>query len=137
MAVMMGLRMDVDPERFMDVVAQNAERFKSISERGRSGGAIQHMFMAGEYPGGVADERASAESFLAFFQEAGGEIASLTEQARVTNEPQPTSWHSTRRTASTDRVYSALGRRPWDSVPQERGHVDVVVGDLEVRALTI
>jgi hypothetical protein len=91
MPVMMGMRLDVDPDRFMEVIADNAELFKSISERSRSKGAIHHMFMAGEGAVLVADEWDSAESFLAFFQESS-EIGSLMEQAGVLNEPQPVFW---------------------------------------------
>jgi len=92
MPVMMGLRMDVDPDRFMEVVAQNAELFKSISERGRSKGAIHHMFIAGDGEVMVADEWDSAENFLTFFAESGEEIGSLMQQAGVTNQPQPAFW---------------------------------------------
>jgi hypothetical protein len=89
MPVMMGLRMDVDPERFMEVVEQNAETFKSISDRGRSKGAIHHMFLAGDGQVMAADEWDSVESFQAFWEESGAEIGPLMSQAGITNEPQP------------------------------------------------
>jgi hypothetical protein len=60
-----------------------------ISERSRGKGAIHHMFLAGDGQVLVADEWDSAESFLAFFEEAGEEIGSIMEQAGVTNQPQP------------------------------------------------
>ena len=92
MAVMMGMRMAVDPDRFMEVVASNAEQVKAISERGRSKGAKRHMFLAGDGEVMVADEWDSAESFQAFFAEMGEEIGALMAQAGVSNEPQPTFW---------------------------------------------
>jgi hypothetical protein len=92
MSVMLGLRMDVDPERFMEVVAENQEAFESISERARSKGAIHHMFMAG--PGQVmaADEWDSPDSFQAFWEESMEQIGPLMAQAGVTNEPEPVFW---------------------------------------------
>jgi hypothetical protein len=92
MPVMMGLRMDVEPDRFMEVVAQNEELFKSIAERGRSKGAIHHMFVAGDGEVMVVDEWDSAENFLAFFEETGEEIGSIMQQAGVANQPQPAFW---------------------------------------------
>jgi len=92
MAVMMGLRMDVDPDRFMEVVAQNEDAFKSISERGRSKGAIHHMFLAGDGQVMAADEWDSIESFQSFWAESSQEIGPLMAQAGITNEPQPVFW---------------------------------------------
>ena len=89
MSVMVGLRMDVDPERFMEVVAQNEEQFKSISGRGREKGALHHMFLAGDGHVVVADEWDSAESFQAFWEESGDQIGPLMAQAGVANEPKP------------------------------------------------
>lgn len=92
MSVMVGIRLDVDPDRFMEVITQNAEQAKAISERGRSKGAIHHMFMAAEDHVMVADEWDSAESFLAFWNESGDDIGPLMGQAGVTNQPEPVFW---------------------------------------------
>ncbi|HEX9481966.1 MAG TPA: hypothetical protein VF927_07685 [Solirubrobacteraceae bacterium] len=92
MTVMLGLRLDVDPERFMEVMAQNQEVFESVSERARSKGAMHHMFMAGDGEVMVADEWDSPESFQAFFAEEGAGIGALMAEAGVTNEPQPVFW---------------------------------------------
>ena len=92
MAVMMGMRMTVDPERLMEVVEGKADALRAISERGRSKGALRHMFLAGDGEVMVADEWDSVESFQAFFEEMGGEIGALMAEAGVTNEPQPTFW---------------------------------------------
>jgi heme-degrading monooxygenase HmoA len=92
MAVMMGMRMSVDPDRFMEVAQRNAEQMQAISERGRAKGAVHHMFMAGDGEVMVADEWDSAEAFMAFFAEEGAGIGALMAEAGVTNEPQPVFW---------------------------------------------
>ena len=89
MSVMVGIRLDVDPDRFMEVITEKAETAKSISERGRSKGAIHHMFLAGEGHVMVADEWDSVESFEAFWGESDAQIGELMGQAGVTNQPQP------------------------------------------------
>jgi len=92
MSVMMGMRLTVDPELFMQVIERKAEQAKAIAERGRSKGAVHHMFLAGESEVLVADEWDSEESFQAFFQEAGAEIGEPLAEAGVSNEPQPVFW---------------------------------------------
>jgi heme-degrading monooxygenase HmoA len=92
MAVMMGMRMAVDPDRFMAVAQDKAEQMKAISERGRAKGALRHMFLAGDGEVMVADEWESPAAFQAFFEEAGEEIGALMAEAGVSNEPQPTFW---------------------------------------------
>jgi heme-degrading monooxygenase HmoA len=92
MPVMMGMRMEVEPERFEALVAEKGELMKSISERGRAKGALRHMFLAGDGEVMVADEWDSEESFLAFFEEAGADIAALMAEGGVRNQPQPTFW---------------------------------------------
>jgi hypothetical protein len=92
MPVMVGIRLDVDPARFEQVIAENADKVRTISGRGRSKGAIHHMFMAAEDHVMVADEWDSAEHFQAFWEESGDDIGPLMAQAGMTNEPQPTFW---------------------------------------------
>jgi heme-degrading monooxygenase HmoA len=89
MSVMVGIRLDVDPARFEQVIAENAEKVKEISERGRSKGAIHHQFLAGDGVVMVADEWDTAEHFQAFWEESGEDIGPLMAQAGMTNEPQP------------------------------------------------
>ncbi|HXD53546.1 MAG TPA: hypothetical protein VN618_02210 [Solirubrobacteraceae bacterium] len=92
MAVMVGLRMAVDPDRFMAVVASKGEEMKAISEQGRSKGAVHHMFLAGDGEVMVADEWDSVESFQAFWEEMGPRIGPIMAEAEVAGEPQPTFW---------------------------------------------
>ena len=92
MAVMMGMRISVDPDRFMEVAQRNAEQMQGISERARGKGAVHHMFAAGDGEVLVADEWDSPESFLAFYAEEGAGIGALMAEAGVTNEPQPVFW---------------------------------------------
>jgi hypothetical protein len=92
MTVMMGMRMSVDPDRFMELVASKGEEMKAISAKGREKGAAHHMFLAGDGEVMIADEWDSAESFLAFFEEMGAEIGALMAEAGVSNAPQPTFW---------------------------------------------
>jgi hypothetical protein len=92
MSTMMGMRITVDPDRFMEVLGQRADTLRTISDRARSKGAIHHMFLAGDGEVLVADEWDSAESFQAFFEEMGAEIGGLMEEAGVSNQPQPVFW---------------------------------------------
>jgi heme-degrading monooxygenase HmoA len=92
MPVMMGLRIDVDPDRFMEVVGQNGDLLTTVSERSRSKGALHHQFLAGDDHVMVIDEWDTAENFLAFFEESGEEIGSLMQQSGITNQPQPVFW---------------------------------------------
>ncbi len=92
MAVMMGMRISVDPDRFMEVAQRNADQMQAISERSRAKGAMRHMFLAGDGEVMVADEWDSPESFLAFFAEERDGIGALMAEAGVANEPQPVFW---------------------------------------------
>jgi hypothetical protein len=100
MSVMMGLRIDVNPERFEQVVKDNKDTLDSIAARARQAGAIHHQFLAGDGAVLVADEWPDETSFLGFFEAAGADIGSLMAQAGVTNEPKPTFW---RRLDTSDR----------------------------------
>ncbi len=91
-SVMMGLRFQVDPDRFMEVMREEDERLRSIAERAKQMGAIHHMFLAGEGEVMAADEWDSEESFHAFFQAAGEDIAVLMRKAEVSNQPEPRFW---------------------------------------------
>lgn len=92
MSVMMGMRLTVDPERFMQVMREEAERANAISERGKQMGAVHHMFLAGDGEVMVADEWDSKESFLAFFDAASEDIGVLMQKAGVSNQPEPRFW---------------------------------------------
>jgi hypothetical protein len=93
MSVMMGLRISVDVERFMEVVASNPDRIKAISEQGKAAGAIHHAFY-GSVNGDellVVDEWPSKEAFLGFFG-TNDQIGEMMQEAGATGEPQPAFW---------------------------------------------
>jgi hypothetical protein len=92
MSVMMGLRFQVDPERFMTVMREEDERLTRIAERAKQMGAIHHMFLAGDGEVMAADEWDSEESFHAFFAAAGEDIGALMQKAGVANQPEPHFW---------------------------------------------
>lgn len=92
MSVMMGMRFEVDPDRFMEVMREEDGRLQSIAERAKQMGAIHHMFMANGNEVMVADEWDKQESFQAFFEAAGEDIGVLMQKAGVTNQPEPRFW---------------------------------------------
>jgi len=92
MAVMMGMRLTVDPDRFQEVAQRNAEQMKEIAGKARDKGAQHHMFLAGDGEVMIADEWDSPESFQAFFAQESEGIGALMSEAGVTNEPQPVFW---------------------------------------------
>jgi hypothetical protein len=93
MAVMMGMRVVVDPARFEEVVNGNQERMMEIAERGRKAGAIHHRFFANEAGGEIliVDEWPDADSFLKFF-ESETDVAEMMGEAGVTERPTPVFW---------------------------------------------
>jgi hypothetical protein len=93
MSVLMGLRIAVDVERFVQVVKDNPDRMVRIAERGRERGAIHHRFYANEDGGEVlvVDEWPDAASFYAFFEDET-EVESLMADAGVMSRPTPVFW---------------------------------------------
>lgn len=92
MSVMMGMRFEVDPDRFMQAMGEEDERLRGIAERAKQMGAIHHMFMANDNEVMVADEWDTEASFRAFFEAAGEDIGVLMQKAGVTNQPEPRFW---------------------------------------------
>ena len=95
MSVMMGLRIEVDVERFKAVIAENGDKLEEITARSREYGAIHHHF-SGNANGAevlVVDEWPDAESCGKFFA-ASPDIPELFGQAGVTNEPTPVFWNA-------------------------------------------
>ena len=93
MSVMMGLRIEVDPNRFEETVKSNTERLQTISERSKQHGAIHHAFYASEAGDEVlvVDEWPDAESFRKFFS-SSPDIGEMMAEAGVRNQPQPVFW---------------------------------------------
>ena len=115
MSVMMGLRIEVDPKRFEEVVNGNQERLMRISERAKQHGAMSHAFYASEAGDEVltVDVWPDSESFQQFFSDSPdiGEMmgeAGLTEPSRGPSSG--TRW--TRRTSSEPRS-AWLGPKPF------------------------
>jgi hypothetical protein len=91
-SVMMGMRFEVDPDRFTEAMSEEDERLRAIAERAKQMGAIHHMFMASDGEVMVADEWDKEESFHAFFEAAGEDIGVLMQKAGVSNRPEPRFW---------------------------------------------
>jgi hypothetical protein len=94
MSVIMGLRISVDPDKFLEAANSNPDRLTKISEQAKQHGAIHHAFYANEAGGDVlvVDEWPDAESFQRFFQEMGEPIGQMMQEAGVTSEPRPEFW---------------------------------------------
>jgi hypothetical protein len=93
MSVMMGLRINVDPARFEQVVTANPDRMMRISDRAKQKGAIHHRFYANADGGEilVVDEWPDEASFYAFFEDET-DIGELMADAGVQNRPVPVFW---------------------------------------------
>jgi hypothetical protein len=91
MSVMMGLRIKVDPARFLEVVNGDADRVVAISQKGKSMGCLSHRFYAGDGEVLVVDEWESKEQFLEFFGSTPG-IGELMGEAGVSEQPTPAFW---------------------------------------------
>jgi hypothetical protein len=93
MSVMMGLRINVDPARFEQVVADNPDRMIRISDRAKQKGAIHHRIYANADGGEilVVDEWPDEASFYAFFEDET-DIGELMADAGVQNRPVPVFW---------------------------------------------
>jgi heme-degrading monooxygenase HmoA len=93
MPVMIGLLLDVDPERMLEALTSNRERLMAISERAKQAGALHHAFYANVdgTEALVVDEWESAEAFQRFFA-AGDDIREMMAEAGVRGEPVPKFW---------------------------------------------
>jgi heme-degrading monooxygenase HmoA len=93
MSVMMGLRIDVDPERLEQALNSDPARLRAIAERAKQMGALHHRFLA-NVDGSealVVDEWESAEAFQRFFGE-GDDIRAMMEEAGIRGEPEVKFW---------------------------------------------
>jgi len=93
MSVVMGLRLDVDVDRFRQTLENRRDSLLEISGRGKEAGAIHHAFYANEDGTSVlvVDEWESADAFNSFFS-ASPDIGELMGEAGVSNEPRPEFW---------------------------------------------
>ena len=92
MSVLMTLRVKADPARLEQYAAENKDRLKSISSRGRETGAVHHAFY-GSDDGTVlvVDEWDSPESFRSFF-EGNAEIGEVMQAVGAEGEPEVSFW---------------------------------------------
>ena len=91
MAVIMTLRVSGDPEKLEQLVAENPDAIRGISERAKGHGAIAHRFYGSDGQIMVVDEWPDPESFRAFFEAEQAEIGPMMAQI-ATSEPEITFW---------------------------------------------
>ncbi len=92
MSVMMGLRVKVDPERFMEVAAANVDVLTGVSDKAKGMGCKAHRFYGGDGEVLVVDEWDSEQAFLDFFGSTE-EIGKMMGEAGLTEQPTPLFWH--------------------------------------------
>jgi quinol monooxygenase YgiN len=93
MSVMMGLRIEVDVDKFKEMAAANGDTLEAVSARGREKGCLHHAFYANADGGEilVVDEWSDKESFVDFFQSTP-QIPQMFADAGVQVEPHPVFW---------------------------------------------
>ena len=91
MSVMVGMRIKVDPARFLEVANGNSGRLVGISDKAKTMGAVSHRFYGGDGEILVVDEWESEEQFLKFFSSTP-EIGEMMGEAGVSEQPTPLFW---------------------------------------------
>jgi hypothetical protein len=89
----MTLRVQGDPDKLEQLVRENPDRIKSISDRAKEHGVIAHRFYGAEGQIMVVDEWPDAESFQRFFESMRPEIDPMMQQV-ATSEPEITFWRT-------------------------------------------
>lgn len=92
MSVFVTLRASVDPATFEAQAASNPDVIPRIMAIARSNGLIAHRWFGRDGECLAVDEWPDAESFRAFFDEAGSEIGPLMGAMGVTSQPEVTVW---------------------------------------------
>ena len=108
MSVIMMLPVDVDPKKFEEYAAANADRMNAISDRAVGRGLIAHRFLGNDETGQtmVVDEWEKPGDFQAFFEEVGPDIGALMGDLGVTSPPSaPQFW----------RVLESHDKKGWES----------------------
>ena len=67
MSVLITVKIQGDVDTFRQAMADRAEEFRAVAERGRQAGAVHHRFGVGPGFVLVVDEWGSAEQFEKFF----------------------------------------------------------------------
>jgi hypothetical protein len=93
MAVLMTLRVAVDPEKMVQALTSDNERLMAIAAAAKEKGALHHRFFAAADGSGalVVDEWETAEGFQQFFDENPG-IGAMMAEAGMTGEPEVAFW---------------------------------------------
>jgi hypothetical protein len=92
MSVYVTLKVKADPAAFEQAAADHADAISRIMEVAKSKGLIGHRWLRGDGVVMAIDEWPDAESFQAFFDEAGPEIGPFMADAGVTEPPESTVW---------------------------------------------
>ena len=92
MSVYVTLRVSVDPARFEAQAASDPDVIPRIMGVAQSKGLIAHRWFGRDGECLAVDEWPDAESFHAFFHEAGPQIGPLMEAVGVTSPPEVTVW---------------------------------------------
>ena len=92
MSIYVTLRVTVDPAAFEEYAQKNADAVGRIMAVAQSKGLIAHRWFRGEGEIMAVDEWPDAESFQAFFAEAGPEIAPMMAAVGVTSPPEVKFW---------------------------------------------
>jgi len=92
MSVYVTLKVSVDPAKFEAQAASNLAVISRIMGIAKSKGVIAHRWFGRDGECIAVDEWPDAESFHAFFNEAGPEIGPLMEAMGITSPPEVTVW---------------------------------------------
>ena len=91
MTVLVTLRMSTSASKLQELVADEGDLFKEVSERAKEHGCTRHRFYGSDSEVLVVDEWPDEASFHAFF-EASPEIGDNMRKAGVTGPPEVTFW---------------------------------------------
>jgi heme-degrading monooxygenase HmoA len=87
MSVVIIAKLHVDPAKLEELFMSRKDVFQSVSERGKSAGAVHHQFLAGDGEVLIVDEWPTAEAFNAFFS-SQPEIEGLMAEGGVQGPPE-------------------------------------------------
>ena len=92
MSVYVTLRVAVDPAAFEAQAASSPDAIERIMAVAQSNGLIAHRWFGSDGECMAVDEWPDAESFHAFFEEAGPEIGPLMQAMGATAPPEVKVW---------------------------------------------
>ncbi len=91
MSVIMTLRVSGDPDKLEQMVVENPDAIRRISDRAKEAGVIAHRFYGSDGQIMVVDEWPDEASFHAFFAAEQESIGPMMAQV-ATSEPEITFW---------------------------------------------